>query len=123
MRKALESQIENAISEGLRTLNRELLFARERLRATRIANPDDLWTFIKAVAARLTPAQDPDVDTRVGIEPGDGVFRGRYAPGSLVQLWETEGQDAAQRIFEGQDGGWRNEIFDVHTRPINTWRS
>jgi hypothetical protein len=115
VKKALEMKIATGIAGGLHFLNRELLFARERLRATRIANPDDLWTFIKAVAARLTPEPDPDVDTRVGVKPGAGVFRGRYAPGSLMQVWETEGRMAAQTVYEYERGGWRNDIFDVHT--------
>ena len=117
VRKALEMQISTAIADGLHFLNRELLYARERLRATQIASPDDLWTFVKAVAARLTPAPDPDMDARVGVKPGKGVFRGRYAPGSLVRLWEEEGRDAEQRVYEYERGGWRNEIFDVKTTP------
>lgn len=118
IRKALEYQIANAITEGLHTLNRELLFARERLRATRIANPNDLWTFVRAVASRLVPAPDPDIETRVGVKAGKGVFKGRYAPGSLVQMWETEGQDAEQTVYEYQQGGWKNGIFDVKTMPV-----
>lgn len=118
VRKALEIKIAAAIAEGLHTLNRELLFARERLRATRIANPDDLWTFARAVASRLAPAPDPDVEARVGVKPGSGVFRGRYAPGSLVQLWEEEGRNTEQRVFEYDRGGWRNEIFNVKTTTV-----
>ncbi|KAK0385964.1 hypothetical protein NLU13_7138 [Sarocladium strictum] len=118
IKAALEIKLANSISAALHTLNRELLFARERLRATRIANPDDLWTFVKAVAARLTPAPDPDVDARIGVEPGSGVFRGRYAPGSLVQLWEEEGRAAEQRVFEYRRDGWRNDIFDVTTVAV-----
>lgn len=117
VKAALEAKIAAAIAEGLHTLNRELLFARERLRATRIANPDDLWTFVKAVAARLTPAPDPDVEARVGVQPGAGIFRGRYAPGSLMKVWEEEGRLAAQRVYEYEREGWRNEIFDVRTGP------
>lgn len=117
VRKALEMQISTAIADGLHFLNRELLYARERLRATQIASPDDMWTFVKAVAARLTPAPDPDLEARVGIKPGKGVFRGRYAPGSLVKLWEEEGRAAEQRVYEYERGGWRNEIFDVKTTP------
>lgn len=122
LRKALEVKMAAAIEEGLHFLNRELLFARERLRATRIADPGDLWTFLRAVATRLTPAPDPDMEARVGVRPGGGVFRGRYAPGSLVKLWEDEGRDAAQRVHEYERGGWRNEIFDVKTRPADSSR-
>lgn len=114
---ALELKIAAAIAEGLQTLNRELLYARERLRATRIASPDDLWTFVRAVAARLVPAPDPDLEARVGVEAGAGVFKGRYAPGSLMRIWEEEGRVAAQKVYEYKQGGWRNSIFDVHTVP------
>jgi hypothetical protein len=114
---ALEAKIAAAIAEGLQTLNRELLYARERLRATRIASPDDLWTFIKAVAARLTPAPDPDVETRIGVKTGPGVFKGRYAPGSLMRIWDEEGRVAAQKVYEYEQGGWRNRIFDVQAVP------
>ena len=120
LRKALEARMGAAIEEGLHFLNRELVFARERLRATRIADPGDVWTFIRAVATRLTPAPDPDIEARVGVRPGGGVFRGRYAPGSLVKLWEDEGRDAAQKVHEYQRGGWRNEIFDVKTRSADS---
>lgn len=116
VRKALEIKIAAAIADGLHALNREMLYARERLRATRIANPTDLYTFARAVLARLAPAPDPDVDARVGVKPGAGVFRGRYAPGSLVQLWEEEGRMAEQRVYEYEREGWKNDIFDVTTR-------
>lgn len=117
VKRALEAKIAAAIAEGLQTLNRELLYARERLRATRIASPDDLWTFIKAVAARLTPAPDPDVETRIGVKTGPGVFKGRYAPGSLMRIWEEEGRVAAQKVYEYEQDGWRNRIFDVQAVP------
>ncbi|KAG6105198.1 hypothetical protein E4U31_001529 [Claviceps sp. LM219 group G6] len=117
LRKTLEYQISRGIEDGLRTLNRELVFARERLRATRICNPSDLWTFVRAVVARLVPSPDPDVYTRVGVQPGGGVFKGRYAPGSLVKLWEDEGRDAEQNLFEYRQDGWRNEVFHVETVP------
>ncbi|KAG4219483.1 hypothetical protein PC116_g32037, partial [Phytophthora cactorum] len=82
LKATMEAQLATAISDLLHAANRELLFARERLRATRIADPKDLWTFIRAVAARLVPEEDPDLYTRVGVEqPGRGVFKGVYAPG------------------------------------------
>ncbi|RGP61787.1 hypothetical protein FSPOR_9784 [Fusarium sporotrichioides] len=118
VRKALELKIAAAIAEGLHFLNREMLYARERLRATRIADPKDLWTFTRAVAARLVPAPDPNIDTRVGVQAGQGVFQGRYAPGSLVKLWEEEGRDAEQKLFEYEQGGWKNDIFDISTRHV-----
>lgn len=115
VKRAMERSIASAIEDGLHTLNRELVFARERLRATQIASPEDLWTFIRAVAARLVPRPHPDVEARIGVRPE--IFRGRYAPGSLVELWEREAQDASQKIYEYERGGWRNDIFGVRTRP------
>lgn len=114
VRSAIESQMSTAIADMIHSANRELLYARERLRATRIADPDDMWTFIKAVSARLVPEEDPDLYTRIGIsEPGEGVFKGRYAPGSIVKVWNEEAAQAKQRIRENEAGEWRNEIFDV----------
>ncbi len=82
-------QIRTAIAEGLHGLNRELLFARERLRATRIAGPEDLATFVRAVASRLVVKPDPDLMTRVGIDqPGKGVFQGVYTPGEYCESLE-----------------------------------
>lgn len=115
VKSAMQKSIASAIEDGLHTLNRELVFARERLRATQIASPEDLWTFIRAVAARLVPRPHPDVEARIGLRPE--IFRGRYAPGSLVELWEREAQDASQKIYEYERGGWRNDIFGVRTRP------
>ncbi|KAK1020074.1 hypothetical protein LTR33_019243, partial [Friedmanniomyces endolithicus] len=91
MRKVMEKQLATALADFFHTANRELLYARERLRATRISNPDDVMTFFKAVAARLQPEEDPDVYTRVGVDaPSSGrvkknVFTGVYAPGSVVK--------------------------------------
>ena len=117
LRKTLESQLATALADFFHTANRELLYARERLRATRIADPDDLLTFFKAVAARLQPEEDPDVYSRVGVEqPGKGVFKNVYAPGSIVKVWNEEGARAAERVDDFDAGGWRNEIFDTHTQ-------
>lgn len=117
IRRVLEKQLATAIADGIRAANRELLFARERLRATRISDPQDVRTFIKAVITRLTPAPDPDVYTAVGVTPSKGVFNGVYAPGSIVKLYEEEARQARERIEDNEikDGGWRNEIFDVQT--------
>lgn len=116
---AIETQVSTAVADLIHAANRELLYARERLRATRIADPDDLWTFIKAVSARLVPEEDPDLYTRVGVtEPGQGVFKGVYAPGSIVKVWNEEAAQAKQRIREGEGSGWRNDIFDVLTSSI-----
>lgn len=116
IRKAMEKQLASAIADGLHAANRELLFARERLRATRISNPEDIRTFFKALMARLTPEDDPDLYIRVGIaEPGKGVFKGKYAPGSIVKLWNEEAAKAGERVDDYDQGGWRNEVFDIHT--------
>jgi hypothetical protein len=115
----MEKQLATAIADMIHAANRELLYARERLRATRISDPDDIRTFIKAVMARLTPEEDPDLYTRVGVaQPGKGVFRGVYAPGSVVKLWNEEAAQAAERIEDYSEQGWRNEIFDVHARNM-----
>jgi hypothetical protein len=119
VKTALEMKISSLLAESIHTLNRELVFARERLRAARIANAGDLGSFLKAVAARFVPAPDPDVETRAGVFPGKGVFRGKYAPGSLVQVWEAEGREARQRVLEHEVGGWRNEIFSFRSTVPN----
>jgi hypothetical protein len=116
LRKTIESQLASAIAESLHFANRELLYARERLRATRIADPQDLRTFARAVLARLTPEEDPDVYTSIGVKPSKGVFRGVYAPGSVVKLWEEETVQAGERVEDFQVEGWRNAIFDVHAQ-------
>ncbi|KAL4874625.1 hypothetical protein BJY04DRAFT_224855 [Aspergillus karnatakaensis] len=119
IRRVLEKQIAEQIVQAAFALNRELVFARERLRATRIANPHDLFTFVRAVLARLKPAPNEDIEARVGIdEPGKGVFKGIYAPGSLVKVWHEEALEAHDAIEEGEeDPGlhrtWRNTIFDI----------
>ncbi|KAK3301445.1 uncharacterized protein B0H64DRAFT_429306 [Chaetomium fimeti] len=119
IRGTVEMKIAAAIGEALHFANRELLYARERLRATRIADPDDLKTFFKAVLARLVPPDDPDLYTRVGVaQPGHGVFEGVYTPGSLVKLWRVEAAQAPQRIRENERDGWRNSIFDVQATML-----
>lgn len=117
LKKTLEAQISSAIEQGLKNFNREVVFARERLRATRVCNPHDLWTFIRAVSARLVPEADVDTDVAVGVKPGQGVFSDRYAPGSLVKLWQDEAKDADQNIFEYRRDAWRNDVFNLQTVP------
>ncbi|KAB8296311.1 hypothetical protein EYC80_009080 [Monilinia laxa] len=119
IRKTLEYQLSTALADFFHAANRELLYARERLRATRISSPDDIQTFIKAIITRLIPEEDPDVYLNVGVQGGaktrDNVFKGVYAPGSVVRVWEREGRDA-EEIVEGEgenNGGWRNAVFDV----------
>ncbi|KAF2402320.1 hypothetical protein EJ06DRAFT_333210 [Trichodelitschia bisporula] len=119
VRKVMERQLATAIADAIHAGNRELVYARERLRATRVADPQDMMTFIKAVTARLAPEDDPELYTRVGVEqPGKGVFRGVYAPGSVVKLWNEEAAQAAERVADNDQGGWRNAVFDVHTRML-----
>nr|POE93674.1 uncharacterized protein c32a11.02c [Quercus suber] len=119
IRKTVEKQVASALSDFFHAANRELLYARERLRATRISNPDDLLTFIKAVTARLTPEDDPDLYTRIGVaQPGKGVFKGVYAPGSIVKVWNEQALQAGERVEEFDAGGWRNEVFDTHVRSL-----
>lgn len=116
IRRALEKTLAESIADFLHAANRELVFARERLRATRIADPQDIATFIKAVITRLTPAEDPDVYTRVGVDaPDKGVFKNVYTPVSIVKLWHEEAMQAEEAVEDGGErtGGWRNEIFDV----------
>lgn len=115
VRTVLQKQLATAIADGIHAANRELLYARERLRATRISDPQDVRTFIKAIITRLTPAEDPDVYTAVGVTPSKGIFRGVYAPGSVVKLYEEEARRAGERIDDASGQGWRNEIFDVQT--------
>lgn len=118
VRRTLEKKIAEEIVAAAFALNRELVFARERLRATRIANPQDLATFVRAVLARLKPA-DSDVEARVGIDPlKSGVFRDVYAPGSIVKTWHEEATRAQEAIEDGDEthglgSTWRNDIFDV----------
>jgi hypothetical protein len=122
IRKVLERQISTAISDALRAANRELLYARERLRATRISDPKDVRTFIKAIVTRLTPEEDPDIYANVGITGASNVrgnvFAGIYAPGSVVKLWNEEAAQAGERVDDNATQGWRNEIFDVQARAM-----
>ncbi|KAI1307528.1 hypothetical protein F5Y03DRAFT_122680 [Xylaria venustula] len=119
LKATMEAQLAKAIADLLHAGNRELLYARERLRATRIADPGDLWTFLKAVAARLVPEEDPDLYARVGVDqPGKGVFRGVYAPGSVVKIWHEQAERAGDRVEEFEAGGWRNDVFDTHVRNL-----
>ena len=116
VRRSLEKTLAENIVTALRAMNRELVFARERLRATRIADPQDVVTFLKAVMARLTPEEDPDLYARVGVDaPKRGVFKDVYTPGSIVKTWHEEALRAEEAVQDGEErgGGWRNEIFDV----------
>lgn len=118
IRRSIEKTLAEGFADFLHAANRELVYARERLRATRIADPQDVTTFIKAVLARLTPEDDPDVYTRVGVDaPKSGIFKGVYTPGSIMKVWHDEADRAEEIVEIGEDTGtaWRNPIFDVTT--------
>ncbi|CAG8981710.1 hypothetical protein HYALB_00012862 [Hymenoscyphus albidus] len=119
LRKVLERQVATAIAGVVHAANREVLYARERLRATRISEPKDIMTFIRAVMARLTPEEDPDLYASVGVAGTSNVrgsvFAGKYAPGSVVKLWEEEASRAGEVVDDNAGRGWRNDIFDVPT--------
>jgi hypothetical protein len=127
IRKTLEHKIATAIEEGLHAANRELVYARERLRATRISNPDDIRTFIRAIVTRLTPEEDPDLYTNVGItgganqRKGTNPFVGVYTPGSVVKLVQDEGQRAGEVVEDNEVGRWRNEVFDVLATTLGSY--
>lgn len=122
IRKVLEHKLSSAIEDGIHAANRELVYARERLRATRISDPKDLHTFVRAIITRLIPEEDPDLYTNIGVVGGaneqGNVFAGIYAPGSIVKLWQEEAQEAGERVEDNEVEGWRNEIFDVQAGPI-----
>ena len=116
IRRSLEKRLAESIVELLHAANRELVFARERLRATRIADPQDIFTFIKAVMARLTPADDPDICVRVGVDASkSGVFKNTYTPSSVVKVWREEALRVEEAVEQGEEAsrGWRNNIFNV----------
>jgi hypothetical protein len=122
LRKVLERQLATALGDFFHAANRELLFARERLRATRISDPQDVRTFVKAVLTRLTPEDNPDLYTNVGLKGGanerGNIFAGVYAPGSVVKLWNEEAARAGEVVDDNATRGWRNEIFDVQARAM-----
>lgn len=119
VRRVLEKKIAEQIVAAANALNRELIFARERLRAARIANPKDLASFVRAVLARMKPPSDGDVEAGIGVDvAGNGIFRDVYAPGSIIKKWQDENRHAQELIEEGDETHglgktWRNDIFDA----------
>ena len=119
VRRVLEKKIAEQIVTAANVLNRELVFARERLRAARIANPKDLASFVRAVLARMQAPSDGDVETGLGVDvAGHGIFKGVYAPNSIVKTWQEETARAQEAIEQGDESGglgrtWRNDIFDA----------
>lgn len=124
VRRVLEKKIAEQVVMAANVLNRELVFARERLRAARLANPKDLASFVRAVLTRMKPASDSDMEAGIGEDvAGHGIFKGVYAPGSVVKRWQDESRHAQEAIEEGDEGHgmertWRNEIFDVRGIPV-----
>lgn len=116
IRRVLEKKIAEEIVGAATALNRELVFARERLRAALIANPKNVGSFVRAVLARLKPASGSNVEIRVGPGESDSdVFKGIYTPGSIVKLWHEEAQRAEEAVEQGAQPArtWRNDVFDV----------
>ncbi|OJD11162.1 hypothetical protein AJ78_08016 [Emergomyces pasteurianus Ep9510] len=119
VRRVLEKKIAEQIVVAAHILNRELVFARERLRATSIASPQSLATFARAILTSMTPKMDPDVYTRVGVDARrEGIFKDVYTPASVMKIWNVEGVRAGEAVEDGdQSGGlhmtWRNGIFDI----------
>jgi Family of unknown function (DUF5923) len=120
IRRTLERKIAEFVVNMVVTINRELVFARERLRAVNIADPQDYATFIRALLARPKTYANPDVYRRIGAyPPREGVFKGVYTPGSIVKVWRDEAKRAQEVIDEGDESDglhmtWRNAIFDVN---------
>ncbi|KLJ06069.1 hypothetical protein EMPG_10513 [Blastomyces silverae] len=127
IRRVLEKKIAEKIVAAAHILNRELVFARERLRATRICSPHSLATFVRAILTSLSPKMDPDVNTRVGLDAHrQGIFKDVYTPASVMKIWKVEGQRAGEAVEEGdQSGGvhmtWRNDVFDVVASSSRTF--
>ncbi|WEW57879.1 hypothetical protein PRK78_003346 [Emydomyces testavorans] len=118
VRRTLEKKIAEQIVAAARALNRELVFMRERLRAARIADPENFVTFVRAALARMTPQPDPNVYVRVGIDVHrEDVFKDVYTPASLMKIWHAEGERTGEFVDAGDESGgvgltWRNRIFD-----------
>lgn len=123
IRTVLERTLEAGIRDLLHGVNREVVFARERLRAARIADPGDLATFVRAVCARFRAEGDAEGGARIGVEGGarerGGVFEGAYAPGSVVKLWRDEALRAGEVVDDSSVAmDWRNGIFDVQNMSV-----
>jgi hypothetical protein len=120
IRRSLEKKIAEFVVSMVVTINRELVYARERLRAVSIANPQDYVTFIRAVMARPQLYSNPEMHQRLAASPPEsGPFKGVYAPGSIVKVWRDEAVRAHDAIERGDEGSglgltWRNEIFNVN---------
>ncbi|KKF93157.1 putative protein C32A11.02c [Ceratocystis platani] len=112
LKATMERQIEKLVRENMADLNMEVVFARERLRAARAAEARSPGTFVKAVCARRHRDRY-DVDVRVGVtQPGQGVFQGRYAPGSLVREWNAERVRQRTDTDQSRIDEWRSDVFN-----------
>jgi hypothetical protein len=127
IRRILEKTLAEKIVVAAHSVNRELIFVRERLRATRISDPRDLGTFLKAVLTGVSLKNDQNVYTRLGLDaPGKGIFEGVYTPGSIVKVWHEE-MKRAQELAESGDRSddvpmtWRSDVFDVTPHQRNTF--
>ena len=115
LKRIIRKQMELQIAEMCHFINREMVFARERLRATRVAQPASVYRFIKAVCARLQASPSEDIDVAIGITSSKAenkVFENRYTPGSIAKVWEEHGERVPDVVDVGAEGGWRNGVFD-----------
>lgn len=115
LRRTLEHQLAQNIVTATTNLNRELVFARERLRAARIASPPNLATFVRAVLARGTGFTDGDNNAPQANADVGGIFRGIYTPCSMIREETDRGEEEIRQgdVSGGQGKTWRNAIFDV----------
>ena len=122
VRTMLERKLARSIRDLLRAGNREMVFARERLRAARVADPKNPIDLVRAMCARFRGGEDADGYVNVGVVGGangkGSVFEGMYAPGSVVRLWDEEALRAGDIVDDNARRGWRNEIFDVQNMSI-----
>ena len=114
LKRIIRKQMEQNIAELCHFINREMVFARERLRATRVARPSSVYRFLKAVCARLQASPNEDIDVAVGIASSKAenkVFENQYTPGSIVKVWEEHGERVSDVVDVGAEGGWKNAVF------------
>lgn len=115
----MERQIAERIVDAAYWVNRELVFARERLRAARVASPPDLTTFVRAVLARGTGRNASN-----GQINAEDVFHGIYTPASSVKRYESDAVDRSEvDVRQGDEAHgrgrtWRNAVFDITSAPL-----
>jgi len=107
----LRRAIENQIKDQIRSVNRELLFARERMRAVKVADVKSWKKWFDAVKARWTEGGS---ETTVGVAGSSKYWWGIRAVGGVDYIWEDQGLAAGNRVDEARhERGWKNEIFNV----------